>query len=222
MRLNLTLSVSSAFLVAAGMLICPLAVTVAQEAVDASASNVSTDSAAGDDQKVAGRTIDQYQELLGDENRVVRLRAVKSLGAFGKDAGQVLLSALAHDDRAVAYIAAVQLGRIGGDPLQAAVEPLTKLAENKDSLALRMAGSYALCCAGQMDQRLPILIDALSYPDRGTACSAAELIGMLGADAESAIEPLKKVHAANDPAKRNGDYHVGGAAMNALRKVRGE
>jgi hypothetical protein len=33
---------------------------------------------------------------------------------------------------------------------------------------------------------------------------------------------LEKAFASNDPAKRNGDYHIGGAANNALRKIRGE
>lgn len=171
---------------------------------------------------VAGRTIEQYAELLGSDNRVVRLRAVKSLGAFGQQAGEVLKTALGHQDRAVAYTAAVHLGRIGGEPLKSAIEPLTELAENKDSLSLRMAGAFALCRAGQLDQRLSVLTGAITYPDRGTACSAAELIGMIGPDAKAAIGVLEKTQADNDPEKRNGDYHVGGAASNALRKIRGE
>lgn len=171
---------------------------------------------------IAGRTVGQYAQMLDSDNRVVRLRAVKSLGAFGESAGETLTAALVHDDRAVAYTAAVHLGRIGGKPLQSAVEPLIRMVENKESLALRMASAFALCRAGQMDQRLKVLTDTLTYPDRGTVCSAAELIGMLGTDAAAAIEPLETTAAKNDPAKRNGDYHMGGAALNALRKIRGE
>lgn len=171
---------------------------------------------------VAGKTVQQYADLLDETSRVVRLRAIKSLGAFGESAGPVLKSALGHSDRAVAYTAAVHLGRIGGEPLAAAIDPLTQLAENEDSLSLRLAGSFALCRAGQIDERLSVLTDALTYPERGMACSAAELIGMLGSDAKAAIETLEEVAANNDAIKRNGDYHVGGAAKNALRKIRGE
>ncbi len=180
----------------------------------------SQDAADSQVKTVAGRTIKQYAQELDSNHRVVRLRAVKSLGAFGEPAGDVLTSALKHSDPAVAYTAAVQLGRIGGKPLKSAIKPLTQLADNPTSLSLRMAGAFALCKAGQTDQRLAVLTDALSYPDRGTACSAAELIGMIGPDAKAAIEPLEQAFASNDPEKRNGDYHIGGAAKNALRKVR--
>ncbi len=210
----------SRLLVSVGILLALSIPAFAQDDVEVETATQNTQTPSG--KTVAGRTVDQYAEQLSSENRVVRLRAIKSLGAFGEAAGDVLVSALENDDRAVVYTAAVHLGRIGNQPLKSAVEPLTALAENKDSLSLRMAASFALCRAGQIDKRLSVLADALSYPDRGTACSAAELIGMLGKDAAAAIEPLEKVFANNDPAKRNGDYHVGGAANNALRKIRGE
>lgn len=171
---------------------------------------------------IAGRSIADYQQQLDDTNRIVRLRAAKSLGAFGVGAGEALTMALDNKDRAVVYTAAVHLGRIGGEPLKAATEKLTALADNKDSLALRMAGSFALCKAGKIDERLGVLTDTLSYPDRGTACSAAELIGMLGADAKAAIKPLQAASEKHKPGTKRGDYHIGGAANNALRKIRGE
>jgi hypothetical protein len=201
---------------------CVLALVTPAVAQESAVETVTEKRITPTEETIAGRTVDQYAEQLASENRVVRLRAVKSLGAFGEAAGPALKSALTHDDRAVAYTAAVHLGRIRGEPLKLSVEELTQLAENKESLALRLAGAFALCRAGQIEKRLSVLIDALSYPDRGTACSAAELIGMLGNEAEAAIEPLEKVFAKNDPAKRNGDYHIGGAAKNAIRKIRGE
>ena len=157
---------------------------------------------------------------LNDENRVVRLRAARSLGAFGVAAGDALRESLTHDDAAVRYLAAENLGRIGGKPLEQAKARLTDLAEDETSLAVRLAASYALCRAGLVDQHLPLLIETLRYPERGTACSAAELIGNIGPSAAAAIKPLEEVHEKNRPGAKGGDYHVGGAAMNALRKLR--
>ncbi|MCG8649813.1 MAG: HEAT repeat domain-containing protein, partial [Pirellulales bacterium] len=130
--------------------------------------------------EVSGRTIEQYTAKLNDDDRVVRLRALRSLAAFGEPAGQPMAGALDHQDAAMRYLAAVQLGQIGGKPLRLAAERLRQLADDKKSHAVRMAASYALCEAGQLDQHLPLLIESLSYPERGMACSAAELIGRLG------------------------------------------
>jgi len=172
--------------------------------------------------KVAGRTIDEYAAQLGDADRVVRLRAVKSLGAFGESAGPALVTALDHDDKAVQYIAAVQLGRIGSKSLQDAEEQLQQIAQDKDSLAVRMAASFALCSGGQTEQYLPTLIEGLQYPERGMVCGAAELLGMLGGKAAGAVAPLEAAYEKNRPGAKGGDYHIGGAAMNALRKIQDE
>jgi HEAT repeat protein len=171
---------------------------------------------------IAGRTIADYTAQLDDDDRVVRLRAVKSLGAFGEAAGEALISALDHDDKAVQYTAAVHLGRIGGKPLQDAQGQLEQVAKDKDSLAVRMAASFALCRGGATEQYLPILIEGLQYPERGMVCGAAELLGMLGPAAAAAVEPLQQAYEQNRPGVKGGDYHIGGAAMNALRKIQGQ
>ena len=172
--------------------------------------------------QIAGKSIEQFTKMLGDEKRTVRLRAIKSLGAFGIPAGDALQQALEHEDRAVQYTAAVHLGRIGGSPLESASDALVKLAEQKESLAVRFAAAFALCRADKTEKYLPILTATLSYPDRGTVCSCAELIGMLGANGKAAIPALEEAYAKNKPGVKGGDYHIGGAANNALRKVRGE
>lgn len=170
--------------------------------------------------KVAGRTVEQYADQLSDSDRVVRLRAAKSLGAFGAAAGRPLRKALGHDEPAVRYTAAVHLGRIGGEPLEAATERLSELAKDKSSKAVQMAASFALCRCGEqrMEEHLPLLIERLDYPERGMACSAAMLIGDLGPAAKAAVEPLQATYEANRPGSP-GDYHLGGAAKNALRKI---
>lgn len=171
---------------------------------------------------IAGQTIDDYAAELNHDNRVVRLRAARSLGAFGIAAGDILRESLANDDAAVRYIAAENLGRIGGKPLEQAKGQLTELAKDETSLAVRLAASYALCRAGLVEQHLPLLIETVGYPERGTACSAAELIGNIGPSAATAIPTLEDVYEKNRPGAKGGDYHVGGAAMNAIKKLRAE
>lgn len=180
---------------------------------------------------VAGMTIADCQRDLESHDRVKRVRAIRTLGVFDDEASDALLKALGHDDPAVRFLAATHLGRIGGKPLAAALDSLTLLAKSRDEaqadhvtqpLAVRMGAAYALCEAGQTERFLPVLIEAISFPDRGTACYSADLIGRLGPDASAATETLEDAYARNKPGVKGGDYHVGGAAMNALRKIRGQ
>ena len=171
---------------------------------------------------IAGRTVAQYAALLDDPDRVVRLRAIKSLGAFGLSAGEAIQKTLDHEDAAMRFTAAVHLGRIGGQPLSDAKERLSELAQDESSHAVRMAACYALCETGEIKDHLPLLTESLSYPERGMACTAAELIGRLGSDAKAAVKPLEAAYEKHRPGAKGGDYHIGGAAKNALRKIRGE
>ena len=59
---------------------------------------------------IAGRTVDDYATRLDDANRVVRLAAIHSLGAFGTSAAEPLTKSLDHDDPAVRYVGARHLG----------------------------------------------------------------------------------------------------------------
>ena len=172
--------------------------------------------------EVAGHTVNQYVDQLQSEDRVLRLRAARSLGAFGPAAGQALREALDHDDAAVRFVAAEHLGRIGGDSLEAAVGRLCELAEDESSHAVRLAASFALCRHGLYDMHLPRMIESLRYPERGMACTAAYLIGEIGPDAKDAQSALEQTLEENRPGGSEGDYHLGGAAINALRKLRGE
>lgn len=176
--------------------------------------------AADDRSQVAGKSVDEYAAQVNHDNRVIRLRAVRSLGAFGQPASDVLAQALDHEDAAVRYIAAAHLGRIGGSGLKRAIDRLTELAADESSLAVQVAAAYALCRAGRVDKHLPMLIKTLQYPERGMVCSTAELIGGIGPPAAAAIEPLEQLHEKNRAGVQGGDYHIGGAAMNALRKIR--
>lgn len=143
---------------------------------------------------VAGRELAAWVADLGSEHRVVRLRAVRSLAPFGAAAGEALRSALKADDPAVRYIAAVDLGRLAGDPLRLALEKLTVLRADPQHPAVQMAAAFALCRSGNGEGNLSLLVERLEYPERAMACSAAELLEMLGplpADAAAALEKAK-------------------------------
>jgi hypothetical protein len=175
--------------------------------------------------RVAGRTLEQYAADLDHSDRTVRLRGAWSLGVFGRDAeqrervGEILRRSLDHCDAAIRYLASRHLGELGDESLQAARKPLERLARDDSSHAVRMAASFALCRLGRIDEHLPLLIESLSYPERGMVCSAAELIGAIGPSAKPALKTLQSVHKANRPGKKGGDYHIGGATINALRKI---
>jgi HEAT repeat protein len=169
---------------------------------------------------VAGLTLDQCAEQMGSEDRVVRLRAVRTLAPFGAAAAEVLRDALDHEDAAVRFVAAEQLGRLGGDSLEAAVGRLCELVKDESSHAVRLAASFALCRHGLLDENLPLLLESLDFPERGMACTAAYLIGEVGPEAAEAAEgPLKRTAEANRAGEKQGDYHLGGAANHALQKI---
>jgi HEAT repeat protein len=171
--------------------------------------------------QVTGATISQCVAQLEDEDRTIRCRAVRTLGVFEQAAAKPLTDALSHSDPAVRYLAAVHLGRIGGVGLKAASDELAKLADDEDSKSVQMAAAFALCRAGKVDEHLSLLIERLKYPERAMACSAAELIGNIGPAAARAISALEKAQDENQPGG-DGDYHLGGAAKAALRKVQPE
>ncbi len=195
---------------------------------DGPAAAGSTDTKTVAAKTVAGKTVDQYAAELDSENRVIRTRAAKSLSAFGVAGAKPLTGALRHSDPAVRYIASATLGRIGGEPLNAARGVIENLFKSDESASVRTAAAYALCSAAiqqtdakplaAKDPAMAYLLNRLRYPDRGTVCSTAELIGALGTDAGAAVDELEKVHAANLFGGR-GDYHIGGATKNALRKI---
>lgn len=168
---------------------------------------------------IAGRSLGQWAEMTTDANRVVRLRAAKTLGAFGAPAKDALSDALSNPDAAIRYTAAVHLGRVAAKELNdATLTTLQRLAEDETQPAVQMAAAFALCRNSLNQQYLSLLTNRLDYPERGMSCSAAELLGMLGEDASAAVPALEKTF--NKHGKNSeGDYHRGKAAQNALRKI---
>lgn len=167
---------------------------------------------------VAGRGLDQWTADVDSDDRVVRLRAIRSLGLFDAAAGDALVAALASDDAAVRYVASVQLGRIGGATLDDAVARLQSLRDDDQQPAVQLAAAYALCQAHKPGENLDLLTDRLGDSDPSLAISAAELLGMLGPAAKAAAPALRHTWATNRAAGQ-GDPQLGAAARSALRRI---
>lgn len=170
--------------------------------------------------RFAGKTAAEHTALLDSPQREIRLRAARSLARFGSEAALELRETLSHADPAMRYIAAEALGDIGGNSLQQSIDQLSDLQQNDHMHSVRLAASYALCRAGKLDRPLQFMIKTLDYPERGMACASAFLIGQIGPPAIDAKAALEKTLDANRPGTKGGDYHLGGEAINALRKLK--
>ena len=176
--------------------------------------------AGAEEKKVAGRTMKGWAADLDSTNEFVRLRAVKSLGPFGADAIEPLRKALDDESAGVRYWAASHLGAIGRKASDA-VERLKELKADKKNPAVAMSAAFALCRVDSVKKHIELLISRLDYPERGMACAAAEFLGRLGSAGKFAIPALErtfKKHARSSTFKGK-DYHINGAAQNALRKI---
>ena len=175
--------------------------------------------AASDELKVGGRTLDGWVKDLDSENEVVRLRAVKSLGPFGKAAIPALVKALSDKSDGVQYWAADHLGSVGSgvkksQESEKTVSRLEMLA--KKQKAISIAAAYALFQINNKQENLAILVKGLGHSERGMACSSAEFLGKIGPAAKSTLPALEKQF------KQHKDYHVRGACKNAIRKIKNE
>jgi len=165
-------------------------------------------------ERVAGRTLGEWTaELSKSQNEIARLRAVKTLGAFGEQAAAALTLALSDRSAAVRYWAASELGD-QGVARKTAIPALRKMMQEQ-FIGLRISAAYALCRFGNVKQGLPVLIEALKYPERGVANSAADFLARIGPPAVDAVDALTQ-------AAKHQDYHVRGAAKEALRRIRGK
>ncbi len=164
--------------------------------------------------RVAGRTLGEWTGQLESRKRSRRLLAVLTLPSFGAAAVEPLARSLGHSDEAIRYWAASGLGDLAhkSSRTKTVLATLENLAKHK-SIGLRASAAYALCRLGKAGSGLPVLIKALEHPQRGVACSAADFLARIGPPAVAAVEALQA-------AMMHKDYHVKGAAREALRRIR--
>ncbi|HUG93471.1 MAG TPA: HEAT repeat domain-containing protein [Planctomycetaceae bacterium] len=216
-----------ALLVIAALAVCAGACSTGNAADAASASSAGSET-------LAGRTLTEWTAQVNSENRVVRLRAVKTLPAFGNPAIPALTQALEHADPAVRFWAADGLGTIapeadqreGEDRAQRsafdAAVPVLKAMLDEKSGGVRMAAAFALCRLGEVETGLPELIRAIEHPERGVANSAVDFVARVGPPAREAIPALEAAIERNQRGRPGGDYHIASIAREAIRRIRGE
>ena len=173
------------------------------------------------EKKVAGKTMVEWKADLSSSNEIIRLRAVKSLGPFGTDAITILNDCLSDESDAVQYWAADHLGTIGAEVAESknragVIESLRRIIKSSPDKAVSMAAAYAHFKIDSSAEHLELIIRRLSHRERGMACSAAEFLGKIGPPAKAALPELQSKY------KDHGDYHVRGASLNAIRKIKGE
>lgn len=161
---------------------------------------------------VAGRSRGEWSAQLKSDSSVVRRRAVLSLGAFGQSAVPELTQALTHDDPAVRYWAASELGDLGQEATSAAAALKTLHADK--AIGVRIAAAYALCRIGQIEEGLPTLLEGLKHETRGVWNASADFLARIGPPAKAAIPTLEA------EGKRGAD-HIADICNEALLRIQG-
>ena len=174
--------------------------------------------------RVAGRTFNQWAEQLKSSDVTAQRRAALTIGLFGKAVQSTLLGMLDHQDASVRYWAASSVGDLAPQ-LELSDRQVTQLQGMlaDPNRGPRMAAAYALARCGHPQNALTLLRQVMESGKRGDACTAAELLGKVGARAEvdyshqqSLLARMKSEQAKQS---RGGDYHIRGAIKNAIRKI---
>ena len=163
---------------------------------------------------VAGRSLAEWSAELDAKSRTRRLRAALTLPSFGVDAVKPLVKALEHDDPGVVYWAASGLGDLAHK--SAHTKPVLRRLKGlmgHKAVGVRLSAAYALSRLGETGSGIGVLAKGLEHPHRGVACSAADFLARIGPPAANAGATLQA-------AAKHKDYHVKGAANEALKRIR--
>ena len=152
-------------------------------------------SLAAEDSAHLGKTLQQWQADLASTERLDRLLAARAIGEMAiadrRGAAQVLFEAIAHEDSAVRYWAAVAAAQMG-----ARGKPAAKALRNAlrdEAPEVRAQAAFALANLGSSAEALPVLRDLLSHPNRGVRLQAAHVLDALGPQAAGAADALRQV-----------------------------
>lgn len=167
--------------------------------------------------EIAGRDLAGWKQDLNDNNRTIRLRAAKTIGAFGAESLPVLQAMLHHKDAAVRYWAASHIGNLG--PQAGTAKALLLPLADDASSPVRFAAAYALCSLDASTEYADPLMKGVESGDRADACSCADFFARLGPSAKPLLGKLEAKH--QEYVNTQGsDYHIRGALENAVRAIR--
>ncbi|CAE7804942.1 mpeV [Symbiodinium sp. CCMP2456] len=175
----------------------------------------------------ATEAVPNLLKALVDSDASVQALAALALGRMGHftEAKESLLrelrNSLQDTDEEVRKRAALAVWEVAKEgpeegTLTEAVPELTKALQDSDS-SVRFYAAKALALMGQeLDEAVPELLQELDDPQAEIRIHAAEAIGSIGKEADEVLHQLQKA-AAGDP-----DSNVRGAALSALRALRGK
>ena len=134
-----------------------------------------------------GRTADQWSERLKDEDRLVRLSAIKALGALV--AVPELIDASEANDAAVRYWALVEL-RHAGPQAKAALAHFRKRLSDPSPI-VRVAAAGGMCDLGQIEEGLSVLAQLLGHPQETIRLAAVTVLEKIGPAARPVRDELE-------------------------------
>ncbi|MFI4876821.1 MAG: HEAT repeat domain-containing protein [Blastopirellula sp. JB062] len=158
----------------------------------------------------AAPAVPDLVKLTSDQNPRVANEAIVALGKIGpaaKDATPRLIALLAESQGAAQHDAALALGQIG-KPAADATPALQKVMSASQDETLKVLCAWSILqidgkSKATADKVVPALTTALKAKQAVARRGAAELLGRLGADAQSAESALQAASQDEDPAVRD-------------------
>ncbi len=139
--------------------------------------------------------VKQLLELLADDDKDVRRRAVRLFSYLGAKAAPAVpkLQELLNDPEPSAKIAVLDVLRGIGPGAKAAAADVGKLAEAKEEDVARAAVQTLKVIGSAQASAVPTLVKLLASNDRNVVIEAANALATAGPAAEAAVEPITKL-----------------------------
>lgn len=157
-----------------------------------------------------GRSLDEWRNLLKNENEPLRLYAARALAEMGLEALPALVEALGHKEAPVRYWAATGLGNIGPNAKQA-IPALSQALEDA-SASVRTSAALALWKIDHRSEAITALVEVLKDPSSAARLRAVQTLGGIGPDAKQAFPAV-------EAALKDQDGYVKRAAEQAVKDV---
>jgi HEAT repeat protein len=138
---------------------------------------------------VFGKSINEWIDEFNGNDRLARLRAIKSLGLVGKEAIPTLLDALKDPDASVAFWAGVSLGNLGEDTPE--TRQALQWTLGRDEVSARLGAAGALCRLGHHQDALETVLAGMKDENEYARLYAAQILEMLAPGLEEVRQPLE-------------------------------
>jgi HEAT repeat protein len=148
---------------------------------------------AGQQQKMGGKTVDEWLKQLDDKDAKKQAEAAQFLGDFGADAktaAKPLAALLKHDDKNLRLQAATALSRIGPQAKEAIPNLLAAIKDKEPEVALR-----AMVALGNMGpaakEAVPELLGVAQGRSKEKVLTALAALGRIGVADKTVVDTLQ-------------------------------